>query len=621
MPNDFDYGGALQGALSLLSQSTKPTTADTDTSYLNPGQVELGPEYARRASIAGLLKPTMGGGYFGNVANQMDAENAAELEQAKLRAMYLPAIANAVTARQQAAAQVNDVNSQAALRQLQAIQAAQKQRLGMPVAEAIAQRIQQRMGALPGSQPQTMGALSQVAAPAGGSGPISPAEIGVDYATAPFFKDYLGLDYTDALKNRYTPFGRSGLLQDNWSPTHETVAPNPAMLRQQTRATELGKADAEPQTVYDDNGNAHLVPKSSVVAPSVAASGATTPAEQAIVQTESGGNGSAVSPKGAAGAWQVMPNTQADPGFGVTPAKDNSPEELNRVGKDYYTAMVSRYKDPTLGAIAYNMGPARTDAWIAKGAQWEKLPQETRDYVGKVATLTAVNGQQSQDNAPAPANDLSNTPLAKPPIGTEGQVKQMQAKWDTLGKQNQEAQNTISYLQSIRELAPKALTGQFTDRLQYVNSLLAPFNQKASDQVTATNLLNKYGSQIVTRLSQGGMSTDAARELLAAANPGSHMTSDAINEATGNIIGAQQQLQAKSSLLAQHYKANNPKGYLDAEMKFDQSADPRIWQYMNLKQQNPAQAKAFAQRLYKQDPSFPKRLATLEQLGVFGKAN
>jgi soluble lytic murein transglycosylase len=36
---------------------------------------------------------------------------------------------------------------------------------------------------------------------------------------------------------------------------------------------------------------------------------------------------------------QLMPGTAADPGFGVAPAKDGSPQENVRVGKDYLGAM------------------------------------------------------------------------------------------------------------------------------------------------------------------------------------------------------------------------------------------------------------------------------------------
>jgi soluble lytic murein transglycosylase-like protein len=106
-----------------------------------------------------------------------------------------------------------------------------------------------------------------------------------------------------------------------------------------------------------------------------------------IMQKESGGrrydkNGNLLtSSKGAEGEMQVMPYTSRDPGFGVRPAQNNSPDELKRVGDDYAMAMYSRYRDPKLAMIAYNMGPGATDRWLASGADPRKLPKETQGYI------------------------------------------------------------------------------------------------------------------------------------------------------------------------------------------------------------------------------------------------
>lgn len=91
------------------------------------------------------------------------------------------------------------------------------------------------------------------------------------------------------------------------------------------------------------------------------------------------------SPKGAQGEMQVMPGTQRDPGYGVIPARDNSPDEMARVGRDYLKAMQARYKDPKLAAVAYNWGPGNTDKWLMAGADPSKLPQETKKYIQGLA--------------------------------------------------------------------------------------------------------------------------------------------------------------------------------------------------------------------------------------------
>jgi hypothetical protein len=81
-----------------------------------------------------------------------------------------------------------------------------------------------------------------------------------------------------------------------------------------------------------------------------------------LIQQESGGNPNAVSPKGAQGLTQVMPATGRDPGFGVAPLRDGSPQENVRFGREYLTAMLKRYPGrPELALAAYNAGPGVAD--------------------------------------------------------------------------------------------------------------------------------------------------------------------------------------------------------------------------------------------------------------------
>jgi hypothetical protein len=95
------------------------------------------------------------------------------------------------------------------------------------------------------------------------------------------------------------------------------------------------------------------------------------------------------SPKGAQGEMQVMPATALDPGFGITPARDSSPEELARVGREYLAAMQQRYSDPEKALAAYNAGPGAVDKAVAKhGEAWlAHMPDETKAYVAKANKL------------------------------------------------------------------------------------------------------------------------------------------------------------------------------------------------------------------------------------------
>lgn len=127
----------------------------------------------------------------------------------------------------------------------------------------------------------------------------------------------------------------------------------------------------------------------------------------AIKDVESGNNPAAVSPKGALGTMQVMPPTAKDPGFGVKPANNFSSSELERVGQDYFNAMLNKYGgDKRLALIAYNMGPNATDKWLSKGADPTRLPKETQGYVPKV-----LNKYQ-QSNTSLPTQPVNPKPLS-----------------------------------------------------------------------------------------------------------------------------------------------------------------------------------------------------------------
>ena len=112
----------------------------------------------------------------------------------------------------------------------------------------------------------------------------------------------------------------------------------------------------------------------------------------AFQQVESGNNPNAVSPAGAKGIMQVMDATNTNPGFGVVPARDNSPEERARVGRDYANTMLDRYHNKQfgvydgqdLGAMAYNWGPGHVDKLLSGEIDPSQIPAEAAAYPGKI---------------------------------------------------------------------------------------------------------------------------------------------------------------------------------------------------------------------------------------------
>lgn len=112
----------------------------------------------------------------------------------------------------------------------------------------------------------------------------------------------------------------------------------------------------------------------------------TQPVVNALIKVESNGNTQAISSAGAKGAAQVMPATAKDPGFGVKPLANDSMEEHQRFAKDYLTQLHKKYGDLTKALQAYNWGTGNMDAYLktGKGMNGQEMPQETKDYPGKV---------------------------------------------------------------------------------------------------------------------------------------------------------------------------------------------------------------------------------------------
>mgnify|MGYP000028189821 FL=1 len=121
------------------------------------------------------------------------------------------------------------------------------------------------------------------------------------------------------------------------------------------------------------------------------------------------------SPKGAKGEMQVLDGTNRDPGYGVKPAADDSPEERARVGRDYLAAMVREYDgDVSKALAAYNWGPGNLDEAVKEhGPNWlQAAPQETRSYVERgVREFGAGAGRGKRPSLAEIKADLRGDPM------------------------------------------------------------------------------------------------------------------------------------------------------------------------------------------------------------------
>jgi soluble lytic murein transglycosylase-like protein len=97
-----------------------------------------------------------------------------------------------------------------------------------------------------------------------------------------------------------------------------------------------------------------------------------------VMKAESGFNPAAISPKGAIGLMQLMPDTARE--LGIDP---NKPDENAEAGARYLRDLLARYEnDPNqvvLALAAYNAGPAAVE-------KYHGVPpyRETREYILRV---------------------------------------------------------------------------------------------------------------------------------------------------------------------------------------------------------------------------------------------
>jgi hypothetical protein len=114
-----------------------------------------------------------------------------------------------------------------------------------------------------------------------------------------------------------------------------------------------------------------------------------TPWLRAVIQVESAGNAQAVSPKGAVGLMQIMPETYAQlrQEYGLS-ADPFDPHDNIMAGAAYLREMYDLYGAPGFLA-AYNAGPERYEGHLMTG---QPLPVETQLYLSRVEPL--IDGVQ-----------------------------------------------------------------------------------------------------------------------------------------------------------------------------------------------------------------------------------
>ena len=120
---------------------------------------------------------------------------------------------------------------------------------------------------------------------------------------------------------------------------------------------------------------------------------------RAVLRAESAGDPRAVSPKGAIGLMQIMPDTWGD--LRVRHRLGNDPYDPHDniiAGAAYIRELLDRYGSPGWIA-AYNAGPGRYEASLSG----RPLPAETRAYVATVVPI--IDGGEADTPVMAAAAD------------------------------------------------------------------------------------------------------------------------------------------------------------------------------------------------------------------------
>jgi len=123
----------------------------------------------------------------------------------------------------------------------------------------------------------------------------------------------------------------------------------------------------------------------------------------AIILVESGGQATALSPKGARGLWQLMPDTARRYGLRVDDTQDDRLDSFRATdaAARYLHDLYARFGDWKLALAAYNTGEANVGNAISKAhtqdfdelARLGILPLETRNYVPLVLAAIRSSGQ------------------------------------------------------------------------------------------------------------------------------------------------------------------------------------------------------------------------------------
>jgi hypothetical protein len=313
--------------------------------------------------------------------------------------------------------------------------------------------------------------------------PKEQQPIAMAYLNGGYTNEFMGLVKENSLKK--TQMQKDLAEAEGKSPEEQDI-----------RRRQILKDAYGPQSYINSEGKTVLFTAPGAVpitmrppVPAVTGTGTTGISPTATAYVESRGNPNAVSPAGARGVMQVMPNTQKDPGYGVTPARDNSAAELDRVGTDYHAALTKKYGSDTFGSLAYNMGPGAFEKWLASsGGDFKKLPAETQSYIGQVHVANALlnSGQP---------NIVTNTMGGRAPaVAVSAPGINTVSKEDVAMQQENLGKAQSAFIDTTYKSLSDSVKGQENDVL-YANRVLEALNKGEYGPGTSIGQMLNQGMQ------------------------------------------------------------------------------------------------------------------------------
>ncbi|MBR8343081.1 lytic transglycosylase domain-containing protein [Burkholderia ambifaria] len=348
-----------------------------------------------------------------------------------------------------------------------------------------------------------------------------------------------------------------------------------------------------------------------------------TPFQNAIRQVETNGNMNAVNPaSGAVGSMQVTKTGAGsqNPGFGVRPAANNSPAELQRVGADYAGAMQQHYGNDTDAAVAYNWGPQNADKWIAAGRPWKMLPPETRNYVGQVHAQMQNFSGNGQGAQPQGGAIYAAPPMGATAMSNEAQAASAKVMADDYQNMQGVRQNAPAVLQAYDHLLGLAKTGGWegwaangglTGKLMSTDAATYASPSAAEYDKTRAFLVNSAGAAL------GQHNTDAARanadRMIPEFGKPTQAKIDGIMQARNQTAMAA----LRANVMTPLFQAGDSKAYTSLANQFDTTIKPETMPTIApIMQMSGPQQQAAVQAAIKANPSLRPSFEMLFNAGM-----